>query len=87
MYYKAHVYLTAKLEDSKGVKGTPCLETASYTEKEPVFNFVQALYKQGIIEAYRMLYSPDDDKNSWYMDKEVVYLPHHEPIMNLLFND
>lgn len=55
----------------------PTLLTKVHDSKETVMTYVEQLFAAGIIQAYRVVYSPDGTgaEGSWYMDGAVVYLP------------
>ncbi len=72
--YKAFVCLTKPLNLPDGSSAVPALQTKSFLEKKPVLDFVRALYDQGLICSYRMLYSPNGEEDNYYNDEEVVYL-------------
>lgn len=71
--YKASVYLAQTINTGK-VEGIPFFYTVSSKDKDFILNYVKALHSQGIIQAYRILFSPNGDENSWYQDSEVIYL-------------
>lgn len=81
--YKAYVYLSAELNTPEG-KMHPALCTKSFGEKDPILKLVKTMHEQGVISAYRMLYSPDGDEANYYNDEEVVTLKQGTKICSML---
>ncbi len=71
--YKGYVYLTKSFDFGGRVEDAP-LSTHVSTDREATIAYLEALYEQGFIKAYRLLYSPSGDLDMWYNDDEVVYL-------------
>ena len=84
--YKASVYLAQTINAGK-VEGIPFFHTASSEDKDFILNYVKALHSQGIVQAYRILFSPNCDENSWYQDSEVIYLDGSCPIIRGIFSE
>lgn len=72
--YKAVVYLSKEIKDSKSNSGLPVLFTTESESRDSVLNFVKKLYEQELIIAYRMMYLAGEGK-TWYNDSDIVYLP------------
>lgn len=80
--YKAFVFLPPyKNED--GVAVYPSLQTHSFSEKQPVLDFVNMLFNLKMIAGYRMLISPDGREHNYYHEPEVEYLPEGHKIQTI----
>ena len=83
--HKAVVYLKQTVTCPNGSVGTPALYTQSSPDRDDVWNFVKALYEQGIIIAYRMLISPGGEEDSYCMTEGVVFLEDgHGPVVSVI---
>ena len=78
--YKAKVYLTQELV-MDDLKGKVCLETVPNHDKDHTLKLVRTMHERGVIDAYRLLTSPNEGV-SWYYASEVVMHIEQQPIFS-----